>query len=792
MSPARLQPGTILDGKYRVGRVLGKGGMGAVYLATHLGTTRTVALKVIVPELAARDEFVLRFRREAEAAGRLRHPNVVNVTDFGLTKAGGASLAYLVMEYLDGQTLAEYQSANGRPSVDLVVDIVEQIALALDAAHQAGIVHRDLKPDNVWLESNRRGGYNVKVLDFGIAKLAAPVASAMEMGSGSPVAVEDPDTIPTMAMVPLAPATPVVLAVEAGGDSPIAGGPDTIPTLAMAPIETTASAHLETRAGTLLGTPSYMSPEQCRGEAVDYRSDIYGLATIAYEMLTGVRPFQGGTLAELMRLQIEEPAIAPRERNAAIPKPLSDAVLRGLDKNPANRPRSAGTLAALIRAGAEAEFSVMRQARDVFNSNTSYFLPAWALCFSPAVLVMALMLLATPLALKTRVVPESAIAVGIWAISLCAILFCLQLFKATTTLLLGEAASSKSFRPAAAQVAKRLFSRLPEFARTQAASLADLRWSSYRDNLLWPVVWAQEGHSGRDALARSRELCRTVPAVTLTMVPRQYSPALVAVLVMPAIIGGLSGEALATVLKQMFSGGSRWVTLELLLFPLAVYMRYGTAFPFLYWFAVLCRGEGAMPSLPAAGLRPEKKRNPSLQPVQLFWGLAPVLMAALIVVSPLLHRRSTALRIAMSEGRSAAILKEIDAGASADASDLSGWTALHGAVQRGDGPLAEALLIRGSNVNARANSGATPLIVAADNNRADLAAMLLSHGALVAAAGEDGRTALIMAAMRGNAEIVALLLAHGADPASGDNAGKTALDYAREEGHADVLRLLGR
>jgi serine/threonine-protein kinase len=114
--------------------------MGAVYLATHLGTTRTIAIKVIVPELAQRDEFILRFQREAEAAGRLRHPNVVNVTDFGLTTLNGTSLAYLVMEYLDGQSLGEHQAAHGRPQIDLVLDIVDQVALALDAAHQAGIV----------------------------------------------------------------------------------------------------------------------------------------------------------------------------------------------------------------------------------------------------------------------------------------------------------------------------------------------------------------------------------------------------------------------------------------------------------------------------------------------------------------------------------------------------------------------------------------------------------------------------------------------------------------------------
>src|SRR5438874_3226132 len=101
-------PGVVLDGKYRIERQLGKGGMGAVFLAMHLGTTRTVAVKVIVPQLARHDEFLFRFQREAEAAGRLRHPNVVNVTDFGSTVADGAQLAYLVREFLDGQNLSEF------------------------------------------------------------------------------------------------------------------------------------------------------------------------------------------------------------------------------------------------------------------------------------------------------------------------------------------------------------------------------------------------------------------------------------------------------------------------------------------------------------------------------------------------------------------------------------------------------------------------------------------------------------------------------------------------------------
>src|SRR5215212_5803691 len=164
--------GEVLDDKYRLDRLLGRGGMGAVYLATHLGTERPVALKIIAPQLMKNDEFVERFKREARAAGRLRHPNVVDVTDFGFAQVGAERVAYLVMEYLDGCTLADVLAEEKRLPLDWVADILEQVCSAVDEAHQQGIVHRDLKPDNIWLEPNRRGGYTIKVLDFGVAKLA--------------------------------------------------------------------------------------------------------------------------------------------------------------------------------------------------------------------------------------------------------------------------------------------------------------------------------------------------------------------------------------------------------------------------------------------------------------------------------------------------------------------------------------------------------------------------------------------------------------------------------------------
>src|SRR5579864_1104552 len=145
--------------------------MGNVYLATHLGTTRVVAVKVIAPKWAAEPQFLARFQREAQACGRLRHPNIVNVTDFGIAKAASGDMPYLVMEFLDGETLSDFQKANPLLPLPVIADLLDQIGLALAEALRHGIIHRDLKPDNIWLEPNGRGGYTAKVLDFGVAKL---------------------------------------------------------------------------------------------------------------------------------------------------------------------------------------------------------------------------------------------------------------------------------------------------------------------------------------------------------------------------------------------------------------------------------------------------------------------------------------------------------------------------------------------------------------------------------------------------------------------------------------------
>src|SRR5436190_3912043 len=179
--------GELLDDKYRLDQILGSGGMGAVFLATHLGTARYVALKLISPQFMRNEEFVERFKREARAAGRLRHPNVVDVTDFGFARVNDSQVAYLVMEYLDGCTLGDVLAEEKRLPLEWVVDILEQVCSAVHEAHQQGIVHRDLKPDNIWLEPNRLGSYRVKVLDFGIAKLGEAHAPTLNEDSASTI-----------------------------------------------------------------------------------------------------------------------------------------------------------------------------------------------------------------------------------------------------------------------------------------------------------------------------------------------------------------------------------------------------------------------------------------------------------------------------------------------------------------------------------------------------------------------------------------------------------------------------
>ena len=344
--------GEILDAKYRIDKQLGAGGMGNVYLATHLGTTRVVAVKVIAPKWAEEPQFLARFQREAQACGRLRHPNIVNVTDFGIARATGGDMPYLVMEYLDGQTLSNFQKANAEIGLPLIADLLDQIGLALAEAHRHGIVHRDLKPDNVWLEPNGRGGYTVKVLDFGVAKVT------LLGGWATPALVNEPnrprptmpaDELETAAMNMTSRAEEIETVAIAPNPSGLSSGS----------FDSGAGAH--TMPGSLLGTPAYMSPEQAFGREIDFRSDIYSLAVVAYSLVCGRLPFTGKP-DEL--LEYHERGNPPSPASVRkIPPDISDAILSGLARNPADRPESAVAFTRRFHNAGDAEFLALRRSK---------------------------------------------------------------------------------------------------------------------------------------------------------------------------------------------------------------------------------------------------------------------------------------------------------------------------------------------------------------------------------------------------------------------------------------------
>ena len=446
--------GQVLDDKYRLERLLGQGGMGAVYLATHLGTERYVALKLIAPQFMRNPEFVERFKREARAAGRLRHPNVVDVTDFGFSGAGADRVAYLVMEYLDGCTLSDVLAEEDRLPLYWAVDILEQVCSAVDEAHQQGIVHRDLKPDNIWLEPNGLGGYRVKVLDFGIAKLAEAGAEAPEAASEAPRINQHYEDTPTIhfSESPLArtaaagvaeleptrvPHAPLVnLESETLIQPPGEGKKDVRATQEVqdgdqtrllegaaqqtagargvghrtTDAQTSAPTTGLTRVGAILGTPLYMSPEQCRGENLDARSDIYSLGIIAYQMLAGSPPFKGDTNS-VIRAHSESRPPALREQNRKISKRVSRVIMSALEKDPAARPQTAIAFAHAMRANADGLGALYRRAFALYSEYFPKFLKLSLLAHIP-VIIVTLMALALRLT-EARLGKVTTIALAI-------------------------------------------------------------------------------------------------------------------------------------------------------------------------------------------------------------------------------------------------------------------------------------------------------------------------------------------------------------------------------------------
>jgi len=257
-------------GEYEITGKLGEGGMGTVYAARHPFIGKRAAVKVISEALCTDAEAVERFVQEARAVNQIGHPNIVDVFSFG-TLADGR--CYFVMEWLQGQSLAG-RLQQGRLPVREAVEILDPICRALEAAHERGIIHRDLKPDNVFVVPVRGDRPLIKLLDFGIAKLAGSDDSRVQ----------------------------------------------------------------RTRTGMMMGTPLYMSPEQARARGLDARTDIYSLGVVAYEMLLGRPPFVSDSAMEIVAAHLHQAPPPPSTLRPDLPAPLERMLLDMLNKDPARRP----------------------------------------------------------------------------------------------------------------------------------------------------------------------------------------------------------------------------------------------------------------------------------------------------------------------------------------------------------------------------------------------------------------------------------------------------------------------
>lgn len=280
-----LDPGTELAKRYTVKRLLGRGAMAAVYLAFDQKLNLDVALKVLPPQLAADPSFVARFRREGQTLARLTHPHVLRLYDIGEDDVAG--LFYLVIEYLTGGTLKE--RIVGRPwDVPSVIELLKPVAGAVDYAHRRDppIVHRDLKPANIMFGDER-----VVVSDFGLARIVAPEGSGADGAEAS-------------------------------------------------------SATMST--GQILGTPSYMAPEQAEGRPAAPASDRYALGVVAYELLVGVVPFLGDTAQATLIQVATKPPPPPRQLNPALEEAVERVLIKALARNPVERFESGEELVASL------------------------------------------------------------------------------------------------------------------------------------------------------------------------------------------------------------------------------------------------------------------------------------------------------------------------------------------------------------------------------------------------------------------------------------------------------------
>lgn len=284
MGKAESLIGAEFDG-YRIERLLGMGGMGAVYEGRDLALNRRVAIKVLAETINRNPDAVRRFQREARAVASVSHPNIAQVYRVGTH----GDLHYYAMEYVDGQSLEQMLVGRGRIAGGRCFDLLTQAIQGLKAAADEGVIHRDIKPGNLMVAEDG----TLKIVDFGIAKT-----------------MDESETF-------------------------------------------------RTATGTIMGTPAYMSPEQCKGQTLDFRSDMYSLGCTFFHVLTGREPFQGETLYQVMARQISAPVPAIPPLASSVPERLCNIVYTMMEKDPDNRYQSYEHLLSVVEAAREGRAAAM-------------------------------------------------------------------------------------------------------------------------------------------------------------------------------------------------------------------------------------------------------------------------------------------------------------------------------------------------------------------------------------------------------------------------------------------------
>lgn len=285
-------PGGMISNRYELGDRLGSGGMSTVYQAKDSVLERTVAIKILADHLSDDDKFVARFRREALAVARLIHPNIVQVYDTGVD----SERHYIVMEYVEGRSVAQLLQRQGRLGPQVAVAVGIQSCAGLEYAHRQDIIHRDVKPGNLMV-------------------IGGPAGAAIESDAHDP---------PTDEMT--------VKLTDFG-------------------IARAAAQTRLTQVGSVVGTAAYLAPEQARGDEATPASDVYALGVVIYQMLTARLPWEGSNLAELAMRRESESPLPPSSYDPSVPEELSTAVLRALEGDAAQRYSSAKELSAALRAG---------------------------------------------------------------------------------------------------------------------------------------------------------------------------------------------------------------------------------------------------------------------------------------------------------------------------------------------------------------------------------------------------------------------------------------------------------